>query len=280
MAVRCGSHGRHGIALGTTLAIIATVMAGANAHAAVQTEVVTYQHGDVVLEGYVAYDGASTSQRPGVLVVHEWKGLGDYAKRRAEQLAQLGYVAFAVDMYGKEVRAKSHEEAAALAGIYKSDRALMRGRIRAALDVLKQRPLVDPQRLAAIGYCFGGTTVLELARSGADVAGVVSFHGALDTPHPEDAARITGKVLVLHGANDPFVTQEQVRAFEVEMQRAGVDYRLIQYEGAVHSFTVPEAGSDPSKGMAYNEDADRRSWEAMQAFFNEIFAQSALRNTG
>jgi dienelactone hydrolase len=242
--------------------------------AAVRTETVEYRHDEAVLEGGLAYDDASQSRRPGVLVVHEWKGLGPYAIRRAEELAQLGYVAFAVDMYGKGVRAKDHVEAGALAGIYRNDRQLMRGRITAGFEVLRRHPLVDAGRLAAIGYCFGGTTVLELARSGAAVLGVVSFHGALDTPNPDDAKQIQGKVLVLHGADDPFVSSEQVAAFEREMQGAGVAYRIIQYPGAVHSFTVREAGDDPSHGAAYNETADRQSWEAMKAFFQAVFGET------
>ena len=241
-----------------------------SAQAAIQTQPIEYPDGSAVLEGYLAYDDATTDQRPGVLVVHEWKGLGPYAKHRAEQLAGLGYVAFAADMYGKGVRAETHEEAAKLAGVYKSDRQLMRRRIKAALDVLAKHPLVDPSRLAAIGYCFGGTTVLELARSGAPVKGVVSFHGGLDTPDPADAKAITGRILVLHGASDPFVPAAQVAAFEQEMQAAGVRYRIIRYSGAVHSFTVPEAGEDPSTGMAYNADADQQSWQAMQDFLEDV----------
>ena len=262
------------------LSLLLSVGWSLTAQAAVKTEVVAYQDGDAVLEGYLAYDDAIEGRRPGVLVVHEWKGLGPYAQRRAEQLAELGYLAFAADMYGKGVRAKDHVEAAALAGIYKNNRQLMRGRITAALAVLKAHPLADPQRLAAIGYCFGGTSVLELARSGADVLGVVSFHGALDTPNPADARNITARVLVLHGADDPYVAADQVAAFEREMRDAGVRYRLITYEGAVHSFTVPEAGDDPSKGAAYNEEADQRSWEAMKSFFEEIFGESEVRNVG
>jgi dienelactone hydrolase len=261
------------------LLLIGLLWAG-EAFAAVHTELVTYTHGDAELEGYLAYDDASSSRRPGVLVVHEWKGLGPYAMRRAEQLAQLGYIAFAVDMYGKGVRAKDHEEAARLSGVYRNDRALMRGRILAALEVLKARTFTDPGRIAAIGYCFGGTTVLELARSGADIAGVVSFHGALDTPNPADALNIKARVLVLHGAEDPYVPQEQVAAFEREMSEAGAAYRVIQYPGAVHSFTVPEAGSDPSTGAAYNAEADRQSWEAMKAFFSRIFTESEVQRIG
>ena len=260
---------------------IALLVAGSpEARAAVRTETVEYHDGDAVLEGVLAYDDASPNQRPGVLVVHEWKGLNDYAKRRTGQLAELGYVAFAVDMYGKGVRAKDHEEAAKLSGIYRSDRQLMRRRILAGLEELKRHELTDPLRIAAIGYCFGGTAVLELARSGADIVGVVTFHGGLSNPNPADAAHIKSKVLILHGADDTFVTQEEVAAFEKEMHEAGVDYRLIQYPGAVHSFTVPEAGGDPSAGMAYNAEADRRSWEEMRAFLHNVFMESELKHIG
>jgi dienelactone hydrolase len=184
-------------------------------------------------------------------------------------LARLGYVAFASDIYGKGVLAKDAKEAAALAGIYLGDRKLLRARASAGLDVLRNRPEVDPKRLAAIGYCFGGTTVLELARSGADLASVVSFHGLLNTQTPGDARNINGKVLVLHGGDDPYVPMKQVEAFQEEMRNGGVDWQFVTYGGAVHRFTNPEAGNDNSKGAAYNERADRRSWEAMKDFFAE-----------
>lgn len=252
------------------LMIIALALA-INAEAELKKEVIEYKHGDTVLEGYLAYDDAFREKRPGVLVVHEWYGLNDYARMRTEQLARLGYIAFAIDMYGKGIRAKSAEEAGKLAGIYRADRQLMRARAQAGLVVLKKHTLADGRRIAAIGYCFGGGTVLELARSGADIAGVVSFHGNLDTPNPDDAKNIKGKVLVLHGGNDPYVTTEQVIAFQNEMRKANVDWQMVIYGGAVHSFTNPEAGNDPSRGVAYNEKADRRSWEAMKLFFTEIF---------
>lgn len=237
--------------------------------AEVRTEVVEYRHGAVVLEGYIAYDPSVKEKLPGVLVVHEWMGHNPYVRMRAEKLAREGYVAFALDMYGKGVRAKDSKEAAALAGIYKSDRKLMRARAGAGLEVLARHPKADPSRLAAIGYCFGGTTVLEMARGGADLRGVVSFHGGLDTPSPEDARNIRGKVLVLHGADDPFVKPAEVAAFQEEMRKAGVDWQFVAYGGAVHSFTNQGAGSDNSKGAAYNEKADRRSWEAMEDFLEE-----------
>lgn len=252
------------------IALVSLIWA-AGAQAAIHTEPIEYQHGETVLEGDVAYDDALEGQRPGVLVVHEWKGLNEYAKRRARQLAELGYLAFAIDMYGKGILAKDHEEAARLSGAYRSDRRLMRARAEAGLQVLRHHPLADPSRIAAIGYCFGGTTILELARSGEALRGVVSFHGGLSTPHPEDAARITGRVLVLHGAEDSYIAPEEMAAFEAQMRAAGVDYRLIAYPGAVHGFTVPEAGNDPSTGVAYHADADRQSWDEMRRFFEEIF---------
>jgi dienelactone hydrolase len=250
----------------------AFLLAGASvATAEVRTKVVEYKHGDAVLEGYLAWDDAIKGKRPGVLVVHEWTGLGSYAKMRAEKLAGLGYVAFAIDIYGKGIRPKTPQEAGAQAGIYKSDRQLMRARALAGLNVLLGNEMCDTKRVAAIGYCFGGTTVVEIARSGADIAGVVSFHGALDTPNPGDAKNIKCKVLALHGGDDPYVPRKDVEAFEDEMRAGGVDWQLNVYSGAVHSFTNPEAGDDNSKGAAYNAKADRRSWDAMKLFFAEIF---------
>ncbi|MDB6035178.1 MAG: Dienelactone hydrolase [Verrucomicrobiales bacterium] len=239
--------------------------------AEVRTKVVEYQQGDTTLEGVVVYDDAVTGKRPGVLVVHQWKGLGDYEKKRAEMLAKLGYAVVAADIYGKGVRPDNPKDAGAMAGKYKSDRALLRARANAGLELLKKQPQVDATRLAAMGYCFGGTTALELARSGADIKGVVSFHGALNTPTPEDAKNIKGKILALHGADDPFVPLAEVTAFEEEMRKAHVDWQLVAYGNSVHSFTDWGAGSDNSKGAAYNEKADKRSWEAMKTFFAEIF---------
>ncbi len=244
----------------------------ASAHCAVHTEIVEYRQGDTALEGYLAYDDSSSEKRPGVLIVHDWMGLGSFAKEKAEQLAQLGYTAFAADIYGKGVRPSNPKEAGEQASIYKKDRGLMRARDLAGLEVLKNNPRADASRLAAMGYCFGGTAVLELARSGADVKGVISFHGGLDTPNPEDAKNIKSKVLVLHGAEDPFAPAKEVQAFEDEMRHAGVDWQVVLYGGAVHAFTNPAAGNDPSKGAAYNEAADRRSWEAMKAFFSEVLS--------
>jgi dienelactone hydrolase len=237
----------------------------------IHTEMIEYKQGDSTLEGYLAYDASLTGKRPGVLVVHQWKGLTDYEKHRADLLARLGYVAFALDIYGKGIRPKDNQEAGAQAGKYKKDRELLRARALAGLKVLQQQPMTDPKRIGAIGYCFGGTTVIELARSGADIAGVVSFHGGLDSPHPEDGRNIKCKVLALHGADDPFVPAKDLAAFEDEMREAKVDWQLVKYGGAVHSFTELNAGDNHLAGAAYNEKADRRSWAAMKEFFTEIF---------
>jgi dienelactone hydrolase len=252
--------------------LVATIVVccAATAQAAIKTKVVEYKQGDAALEGYLTWDDAKTGKRPGVLVVHEWTGLGSYVKKRAEMLAKMGYVAFAADIYGKGIRPATPAEANKTASMYKNDRALMRARARTGLEVLKSQKLVDPNRIAAIGYCFGGTTVLELARDGADIRGVVSFHGGLATPKPEDARNIKAKVLALHGADDPYVKADEVAAFQQEMRAAKIDWQMNIYGNAVHSFTNPEAGNDNSKGAAYNEKADKRSWEAMKIFFKEV----------
>jgi dienelactone hydrolase len=241
------------------------------AEAAMITKNVEYRDSNTVLEGYLAYDDAVKGKMPAVLIVHEWTGIGPYVKKRAEQLAALGYAAFAIDMYGKGIRPANADDAAKQAAIYRADRQLMRRRALAGLEQAKKFPFVDPNRIAAIGYCFGGGVALELARSGADLKGVVTFHGNLDTPHPEDAKNIKAKILVCHGADDPHVPPEQVSAFDNEMRNAKVDWQMNIYGNAVHGFTNPDAGSDPSKGVAYNKEADRRSWAAMKDFFKEIF---------
>jgi len=241
--------------------------------AQIKIEPVEYKQGDAALDGYIVCDASLKGKQPGVVIVHDWMGVSDYVKMRAEQLAKLGYVAFVADIYGKGVRPKNTQEASQQAGKFRSDRPLLRARAQAALDRLKQDPRVDVKRIAAIGYCFGGGTVLELARSGADLVGVISFHGNLDTPNPDDAKNIKGKVLVLHGGDDPYVPAAQVEAFQAEMRKANVDWQFVAYGGAVHAFTQKGAGDDNSKGAAYNERADRRSYAQMTTFFQELFSK-------
>ncbi len=239
------------------------------------TQTVRYQHDDVPCEGILAVpDTGAPNATPGVLVIHDWSGVGPYVRMRAEQLATAGYIALAPDIYGVADPPRAPEDNRKLIGIFRADRGLMRARARAGLDELLRHPMVDPGKVAAIGYCFGGGVALELARSGAPLAGAVSFHGNLDTPDPDDAKRIGGKILVCHGAEDPHVPPEQVAAFEQEMRNARVDWQLNVYGLAVHAFTREEAGNDPSRGAAYNAEADRRSWQAMMAFFGEIFGRS------
>lgn len=253
------------------LLFVSVLLAGVFAsQAAIQTKVVEYKDGDTTLEGVVVFDDAVKTKRPGVLVVHQWMGLSDYEKKRAEMLAQLGYVAFCADIYGKGVRPNSVAAAGAEATKYKTNRALLRGRVNAALVELKKSEHVDASKVAAIGYCFGGTTVIELARSGSELNGVVSFHGGLDSPAPADGKNIKCKVLALHGADDPFVPAADLKAFEDEMKSAGVDWQLVQYGGAVHSFTDWKA-TGAMKGAQYNERADKRSWDDMKQFFGELF---------
>lgn len=256
----------------TILAVVAILAAGlaAAAPAALVEQTVTYEHAGTTLEGLLVYDDALESQRPGVLVVHQWLGLTDNERMRARMLAELGYVVLAADVYGQGVRPANVEEARAEAGKYYGDRALLRGRLQAGLAQLKALALVDPDKVAAVGYCFGGGGVLELARGGAELAGVVSFHGSLDSPLPAGPGGVKAAVLVCHGAVDPYVKPEAVQGFVQEMETAGADYQLIMYAGAVHAFTQKGAGDDPSRGAAYDADADRRSWRHMQDFFAEI----------
>ncbi len=242
------------------------------AHAALVEKAVTYEQGGATLEGFHVYDDAITGKRPAVLVIHQWTGLSENEKRRSRMLAEMGYNVFAADIYGKDIRPQP-PEAGTEAGKYKSDRALFRSRMMAALDVLKSDERTQPTKIAAIGYCFGGTGVLEIARAGTDIAGVVSFHGGLNSQANmiAQSGKVPAKILVLHGADDPYVSNAEVADFEKEMTTAKADWQLVKYSGTVHSFTQKEAGNDNNKGVAYNESADRRSWLAMQAFLSELF---------
>jgi dienelactone hydrolase len=241
-----------------------------SAQAKLVTQDLDYKDGGQDLRGFLAYDD-SVAKAPGILIAHQWMGLSSHEKERAERLAKLGYVALAVDIYGPKNRPADAAAAGKLAGRYKADRALLRQRMLAGLAALKAQPRVDLSRIAALGFCFGGTAALELARAGADLKGVISFHGGLDSPDPSAGKAIKAKVLVLHGADDPYVPKKDIAAFEDELKAAGVDYQLVFYSQAVHAFTQKEAGNDNSKGAAYNANADRRSWKALLDFLDELF---------
>lgn len=236
-----------------------------------RAESLEYQDGDVTLKGFVALDDQSNHKRPGILVMPEAFGLGKQAKDRALRLASLGYAALAGDPYGNGLEVSDLQEAIQHAGAIREDNTKFRQRIRAGLDALMALPQVDTDRLVVMGYCMGGSCSLEMARDGAPLKGVVSFHGALETQSPAEPGKVQAKVLVCHGADDPFVPVEHVTAFEEEMTKAGVDWQVISYGGTVHSFTNPEADGS-IEGICYNKQADERSWQAMQTFFDEIFA--------
>ncbi len=232
--------------------------------AAIVTKKVEYKQGDTVLEGFLAYDDSKTGPRPGVLIIHDWDGITGYEETRAKMLAEMGYVAFAADIYGKNSRPKTVQENGQHAGKYRADVPLFRARLQAGLEELKKQTNVDSKKTAAIGYCFGGGGVLEMARSGADVVGVVSFHGSLTTPLPAKEGGFKGKVMTVHAAQDPAVPIEQFVGYLNEMRDAKIDHQTVVYNLNVHAFTVIGGGQ-------YNADADRRSWIAMQDFFKEVF---------
>lgn len=244
--------------------------------AAVQTKVVEYRQGDVTMKGYLAWDDAVKGPRPGVLVVHEWWGLNDYARTRARMLAELGYTALAVDMYGDGKVAGHPDDAGKFATEVRKDLALMTARFTAGMEFLKKQPSVDPTRIGATGYCFGGAVVLNMARQGADLKGVASFHGSLVTTKTAEPGKVKARVLVMNGAADSFIPPDQIAAFAAEMARAGADFTFINYAGAKHSFTNPGADAFAVKfGMdiAYDAAADRRSWDEMKRFFVELFGR-------
>jgi dienelactone hydrolase len=246
------------------------------AQAAVKGEEVEYKAGATVLKGYLAYDDALKGKRPGVIVVHEWWGHNEYARNRARMLAERGYTALALDMYGDGHQAHHPDEAGKLSGEVRKNLTLAKQRFDAALRVLKKHPSVSARKIAAIGYCSGGSTVIEMARAGKNLKGVVSFHGNLTTEHPASVGKVKTRILVLTGADDPFVPAAQVEAFKKEMDTAKANYRVIAYPGAKHSFTNPDADQYGKKfniPLAYNAEADQKSWAEMQTFFKEIFAK-------
>lgn len=239
--------------------------------AAIKTQTLEYKVGDTTCKGYLAYDDSTDAKRPGIIIVHEWWGLTDYPKRRAEQLAQLGYVAFCADMFGDGKTTNDPKQALQFVTDLGKTPDVAKARTQTAYDVLKKQPMVDPNRIGAMGYCFGGAQALNMARAGMDLKGVVSFHGSLDTDKPAKKGDVRAKILVCHGAADPMVTSEHVMNFEKEMDAAGVDWQMNVYARAIHAFTNPDADKFKIPGIGYNAEADRRSWKAMQSFWDEVF---------
>lgn len=255
------------LAMAVAAAVGALALYPTGACAAVKVQTVDYAQGGTTLEGWLVYDDAKHAKRPGVVIFPAWNGPTDEEKARAEMLAKMGYVAFVADVYGKGVRPKGFKDAAAESGKYMKDRPLLRSRAEAALDQLRKSPMVDTSKLAAIGYCFGGAGALDLARSGAPLAITVTFHGDLTSPTPQDDNNIKGRVVALHGAADPIVGPKDQEEFAKAMTAAHVDWELVLYGGAYHSFTQKSAGNDPSHGAAYNARADKRSWEELTRLF-------------
>lgn len=237
---------------------------------AIVTTTVNYLDGDTVLEAFIAYDDALQGVRPAVLISHTWGGRDQFVAEKAKKLAELGYVGFALDMYGKGVLGSGPEENARLMQPFMDDRALLQQRITAALQAVRLLPWTDGNKIAAIGFCFGGLCVLDLARTGADIKGVVSFHGLLGAPGNTAGNVIKAKVLILHGNDDPLAPVEQVLAIQQELSAAQADWQLHSYGHTMHAFTNPLA-NDPSFGTVYQPSADRRSWQAMRNFLEEIF---------
>ncbi|MGR8981073.1 MAG: dienelactone hydrolase family protein [Gammaproteobacteria bacterium] len=238
---------------------------------AIVSSTVEYTDSETVLEAFYSYDDAAKDRRPAVLINHAWGGRDGFVAEKAKKLAGLGYLGFALDMYGKGVLGSGPEENAKLMQPFMSDRSLLQKRIQAALAAVQLLPWVDNTKIAAIGFCFGGLCVLDLARTGAELKGVVSFHGLLAAPENIRNPQIKAKVLALHGNDDPMVPVEQVVTFQQEMTRAGADWQMHVYGNTMHAFTNPIA-NDPAFGTVYQPDADRRSWRAMQNFLQEIFA--------
>ncbi len=259
--------------LGTIFFLMAMVV---SAHGDIRGEPVQYGAGDTTMKGYLAYDDSFSGKRPGILVVHEWWGHNEYARKRARMLAGLGYVALAVDMYGEGKQARHPDDAGKFSGEIRKNMSLGRERFLAARKVLQEHKFTDPGRIGAIGYCFGGSVVLQMARDGMDLAGVASFHGGLTTETPAKPGSIKAKILVLNGADDKFIKPGQIEAFKKEMTAANADFRFISYPGALHGFTNPDADNFAKKfnlPLGYNADADVKSWAEMKTFFKDIFGK-------
>lgn len=256
------------------LVVLAVFIGLVPAQAAIKGKEVVYKVGATVHKGYLVHDDAVTGKRPGVLVAHEWWGHNEHARNSARKLAQAGYVALALDMYGDGKQANHPDEAGKFSGEVRRNLPLMKSRFEAGMNLLRRQPRVDDRRLAAIGYCFGGSVVLQMAREGGDLRGVASFHGGLATEHPAQAGKVKARVLVLNGADDVMVPVEQIAAFRKEMENAKTDYKLVNYPGAKHSFTNPEADANGARfnlPLAYNAKADQESWAELQTFLKLVF---------
>lgn len=236
----------------------------------IQERLIEYEHDGALLEGFLAYDDAQAGSRPAVMIAHAWAGRGEFECDKARALAQLGYASFAADVYGKGVFGKDREENANRMQVFLDDRAKLQSRLTAALAVMKAQPEADESQVAAMGFCFGGLCVLDLARSGADLKGVVSFHGLLGAPDGMAGGNIKAKVLVLHGHDDPMAQVDAVVALEKELTAGGADWQIHVYGNTLHAFTNP-AANDPDFGTVYDATADRRSWQALRNFLDELF---------
>ncbi len=255
-------------------AALVVVFSAGQVSAKVIGKTVEYSSQGVTMKGYLAYDDAVKGERPGVLVVHEWWGLNDYARRRADMLAQLGYAALALDMYGEGKTATHPDDAGKFASEVMKNFTVARTRFQAAEDYLKKQPETDPARIAAIGYCFGGGVVLNMAAQGAALKGVASFHGSLSLIQPPKPGEVKAKIIVFHGGSDKFASPEQIEKFKGELKAAGADFKFIVYPDAVHSFTNPDAteiGKKFNLPLAYNEKADKESWAELQTFLKDVF---------
>jgi dienelactone hydrolase len=251
--------------------VLSALLLATSVQAKVITEAVTYTEAGEEYTGYVSYDNAIKGKRPGVMVVHEWWGLDDYAKRRTEMLAKLGYVAFAVDMYGTGKVTDSADQAKEWMTEVTADVEWWRERAMAGIRYLKNHKLVDANRIAAIGYCFGGGTVIQLAYSGLDINGIVSFHGSLPVADESAFGKIKTRMLIAHGNADPFIPREIVTKFQDTLDKADADWNMITYGNVLHSFTNPKSDSRGMAALKYDKQADEHSWQAMQHFFKDIF---------
>ena len=236
----------------------------------IKEELLEYEHNGTVLEGFLAYDDGKQGARPGVMISHAWAGRGEFECNKARKLAELGYAGFALDLYGKGVLGGGPEENQKLMAPFLEDRALLQSRLTRSLETMRKQSVVDEARTAAMGFCFGGLCVLDLARIGTDIRGVISFHGLFIPPGNTDGTKIKARVLALHGNDDPMAPPESVLALEKELTQAGADWQIHVYGNAMHSFTNPEA-NNPQMGTVYNEKADKRSWVTLKNFLEEIF---------